>query len=82
VLKMRPDYGSARYLLGKILLAQGNAAEAAAQLEISAKLSPDDANVHYQLGQAYQRLGKAELASKEFDVFQALKNKRRGGGGQ
>lgn len=80
VLRARPDYANARYLLGKILLAQGDAAEAAAQLEIAAKLSPDDANIHYQLGQAYERLGRTELAQQQFEVFRALKDKRRGGG--
>jgi len=36
--------------------------------------------VHYQLAQAYQRLGRAEVAQKEFDAYRALKDKRRGGG--
>ena len=38
----------------------------------------DDPNIHYQLGQAYQRLGKSDLAAKEFEVFQQLKAKSRG----
>ena len=80
MLRARPDYANARYLLGKILLAQGDAAEAAAQLEIAAKLSPDDANIHYQLGQAYERLGRTEPAQQQFEIFRALKDKRRGGG--
>jgi Flp pilus assembly protein TadD len=49
------------------------------QLEIAVKLAPDDPNIHYQLGQAYQRLGRAELAAKEFEAFQKLKDKKRGG---
>ena len=79
VLKARPQFADARYLHGKILLARGAAAEAAEQLEIAARLAPDDANVHYQLGQAYQKLGRTELAQQQFDVFQKLKDKRRGG---
>ncbi len=66
----------ARYLLGKILLSQGAAAEAAEHLEAAARLSPEDANVRYQLGQAYQKLGRREQAEKEFEAFQALKAKR------
>ena len=57
-----PNYADARYLFGKILLARGDADEALGHLEAAARIAPDDANIHYQLGQAYQRLGRAELA--------------------
>jgi tetratricopeptide (TPR) repeat protein len=79
IVAKRPNYAEARYLFGKILLAQGAAAEAVVHLELAAQLSPDDSNVHYQLGQAYQRLGKSDLAAKEFETFQRLKAKSRGG---
>ena len=36
------------------------AEQAVEQLEAAARLAPEDANVHYQLGQAYQKLGRAE----------------------
>jgi Flp pilus assembly protein TadD len=65
--------------LGKILLARGSAEDAVGHLEVASRLSPEDANVHYQLGVAYQRLGRVELAAKEFEVFQRLKDKVRGG---
>jgi tetratricopeptide (TPR) repeat protein len=80
ILARRPNYADARYLLGKILLANGAAAEAADQLERAAKLAPTDPNIHYQLAQAYQRLGKSDLAAKEFEAYQQLKAKSRGGG--
>jgi Flp pilus assembly protein TadD len=35
--------------------------------------------VHYQLGQAYQKLGRTAEAKKEFDRVQELKAERRGG---
>ncbi len=78
MLARRPDYADARYLLGKILLSNGAAAEAVDHLERAAQLAPADPNVHYQLGQAYQRLGKSDLAAKEFEMFQQLKAKSRG----
>jgi len=77
VLRVRPDFADARYLLGKILLAQGAAQEAVAQLEVAARLSPDSANIHYQLGQAYQKLGKTSEAQEQFATFQRLKDRRR-----
>jgi tetratricopeptide (TPR) repeat protein len=77
ILAAHPDAGDAQYLAGKILLAKGVAAEAAEHLEAAARLSPDDPMVHNQLGQAYQRLGRTELAQQQFDVFQKLKEKSR-----
>ena len=79
VLQARPNDPDARYLTGKMLLARGSALDAVDHLEIAARLAPDDANVHYQLGQAYQKAGRAADAQKEFERFQALKDKRRGG---
>jgi Flp pilus assembly protein TadD len=79
IVVAKPAYAEARYLLGKILLARGSASEALPHLEVAARLSPDDPIVHYQLGLAYQRLGNADLAAREFETFQRLKDKRRGG---
>ena len=76
VLKAKPDLSDARYLLGKILLAQGAAAEAVEQLEAAARLAPEDPNIRYQLGRAYQKLGRTELAEQQFEVFRQLKAKR------
>jgi Flp pilus assembly protein TadD len=79
VLQETPDHTGARYLLGKILLAQGAAAEAIEHLEAAARLDPEDASVHYQLAQAYQKTGRTELAEREFERYRELKDKRRGG---
>jgi len=79
IVAAKPAYAEARYLLGKILLARGSPSDAIVHLEMAARLSPDDPIVHYQLGLAYQRLGKADLAAREFETFQRLKDKRRGG---
>ncbi len=79
LLEAEPDLAKGRYLLGKILLAQGALEEAREQLEAAAGLSPEDANIHYQLGQAYQKLGRREDARSEFDTFRALKSQQRQG---
>ena len=55
------------------------AASAVEQLEIAVRLAPDDANIHFQLAQAYQKTGHAELAQQQFELYQKLKDKRRGG---
>ena len=43
-----------------------------------ARLAPDDANIHFQLAQAYQKTGHGDLAQQQFDLYQKLKDKRRG----
>jgi tetratricopeptide (TPR) repeat protein len=79
VLKVKPDFADARYLLGKILLARSAAVEAVEHLEAAARLAPEDANIHYQLGQGYQKLGRTEDAQRQFEIFQKIKDKKRGG---
>lgn len=77
-LDRKPDFADARYLLGKILVAKGDAGEAAEHLEAAARIAPEDANIHFQLAQAYRKLGRQELAAKEFQIYQQIKDKRRG----
>ena len=77
IVAAKPGYAEAHYLFGKILLVQGSPSDALTHLETAARLSPDDPSTHNQLGMAYQRLGKAELAAHEFEIFQRLKDQRR-----
>ncbi|HET7694722.1 MAG TPA: tetratricopeptide repeat protein [Vicinamibacterales bacterium] len=80
VLRAHPDHANARYLLGKILLARGDAGTALSHLEIAVRLAPQDANIHYQLGLTYQKLGQPDLARRQFEEFQKLKDQGRKGG--
>ncbi len=74
LLTAQPGMADARYLLGKITLAEGKAEEALGHLEAALALAPEDANIHYQLGQAYQRLGRSEEAEQRFESFRRLKD--------
>ena len=47
-------------------------------LEAAVRVAPEDANIHYQLGRAYQALGRTADAEREFEVFRQLKDKSRG----
>ena len=81
VLRSKPDFADARYLVGKILLARGapgEVVEAAAHLEVAARLAPEDANVRYQLARAYEKLGRADRSEEEFAKYRELKEKQRG----
>ena len=48
------------------------------ELRAAVRLAPEDANAHYQLGQAYQKLGQSELAEQHFTLFKQLKDKTPG----
>jgi Flp pilus assembly protein TadD len=76
VVESRPDRAEARLLLGRMLLAQGDAAEAVVHLEAAARSTPDDADVREQLGRAYEKLGKAELAREQFEASRQLRARR------
>ena len=78
LLSVKPDYAAGRYLMGKILLAQGAAGDAIEQLQAAVRLSPDDADAHYQLGLAFQKTGRTDQAEEQFARFKQLKDKQRG----
>ena len=78
VLAEQPEFGDARYLLGKILLAAGAAGQAVPHLEAAVRISPDHASYHYQLAQAYRRLGDIPAFERHLARFQTLKNTARG----
>jgi predicted Zn-dependent protease len=52
-------------------------AEALEHLEAAARLTPDAANVRYQLAQAYLKAGRTEQAARELDAYRQLKDKQR-----
>jgi Flp pilus assembly protein TadD len=45
-------------------------------LEAAARLAPEDANAHYQLGRAYTKLGRSEDAQRQFELVRQIKAKR------
>ena len=75
VLGTKADLPDSQYLLGKLLLAQGDATEAVSHLETAVKLAPEDASIRYQLGRAYQKLGRTEQAEQQFEEFRRIKDK-------
>ena len=73
VLQSKADSAEALYLLGKILLARGKAGEAVEPLEAAARLIPEDAEVRDELGRAYEKLGRKDLAQRQFAASLQLK---------
>lgn len=72
-LTSQPDYGFARFELGRVLLARGEPGGAATELEIARSYYPHSPGVWYALMQAYRNQGeraKAEEASRRFREIQ------------
>jgi tetratricopeptide (TPR) repeat protein len=71
--KISPDDSDAYQLRGKAFIALHQYAEAIAALRRAAELKPTDSSIYYQLGLAYRRSGREELAKEQFDRVHFLK---------
>jgi tetratricopeptide (TPR) repeat protein len=78
-LRLAPDSAPARLALGISLLQTGQAAAAARELEEAARLEPRMRQAYYQLGRAYQALGRSQEAEAAFARVQALIRQERQG---
>jgi len=58
--------------LGKAYFRKGETAEAIRYLKEGVEGEPETASLHYQLGQAYLKMGQHEEAEKEMAVAQKL----------
>lgn len=60
-------------LMGKVQMKKGSPDLAAGFLERALKMDPNNYLAHYLLGQAYQQLGRAEDARREFEATRLLR---------
>ena len=72
---LEPKDPLARYALGRALLANQNFQESVSELEIARELAPASAKVHFQLANAYRRLGRKADSERESAIFEVLKDK-------
>jgi len=79
-LRVAPASAPARLALGISLLQTGDAAAAVTELEEAAKLEPRMRQAYYQLGRAYQILGRSQEAEAAFARVQELIQQERQGG--
>jgi protein O-GlcNAc transferase len=71
-LEVAPDMLEARLLLARVLARTNRHEEAVRELEAARAKHPDSAEVHYNLAQSYQRLGRTEEAKAAAARFQEL----------
>jgi tetratricopeptide (TPR) repeat protein len=73
---LNPDFAASFALLGKLLLQDGRAREAARELEHAIQLRPDYRPAHLYLGNAYKKLGRDADAAHEFQLVRELNEKQ------
>jgi tetratricopeptide (TPR) repeat protein len=71
-IRNEPDSTGARFEMGRLLLARGDAKQAAAHLEKAIAVNPGYAAAYYQLSRAYDRLGDRALSARCLAVFRAI----------
>ncbi|MBE7504105.1 MAG: tetratricopeptide repeat protein [Verrucomicrobiales bacterium] len=74
-VRQAPEDATARLVLGRLMLGEGQALEAAQQLERAVQLNPHLSGAFYALSQARTRLGEAEAAREAMECFRQLKQK-------
>src|SRR5581483_7970718 len=74
LLRDNRKFTEAQYSLGQALIDSGQTAAAIEHLETAAGLAPSKAYVHYQLGRAYMKAGRAEDGRREFQLWRELKD--------
>jgi len=72
-LRLDPHDALSHALAGKIALEEEELAEAAEQLKEAIRLRPNLAEAHYSLVIAYRKLGRANEAAAELDIFRQIR---------
>ena len=72
-LRLDPNDASSHALAGKIALEEEEPAKAVEQLKEAIRLRPDLAEAHYSLMIAYRKLGRANDAAAESDIFRRIR---------
>ena len=72
-IALDPNLPESHLQLGNLYAEQNKFNEAIVEYLRARELGPDLSDVRYRLGQAYVRTNQRELAQKEFDVYQKLR---------
>ncbi len=74
-VEIEPTDPDAHHILGRALLAAGQARESAQELELAEHLAPDNSAIHFHLAAAYRELGRKEDAEREMATYVSIKKK-------
>ena len=71
-VRIRTDCSACHEKLGMALLSTDDVRASIAELELAAKLDPQDPKAHFELGRALRKAGQTERAKQEFAASQRL----------
>lgn len=73
--EIEPTNPDTHHILGRALLAAGQAKEGAQELERAERLAPQSSGIHFHLAAAYRELGHKEDAQREMDAYVSIKKR-------
>lgn len=78
-VKLAPRSAEAHYQLGQLALQQSRLNDAEAELSRSLESEPDWSKTHFALSVVYRRMGKIKDATREFAIYQDIKQAEESG---
>jgi tetratricopeptide (TPR) repeat protein len=72
---LEPANPDTHHILGRALLAAGEAKESAEELESAERLAPDSSAIRFHLAAAYRELGRKEDAQREMAAYVSIKKR-------
>ena len=75
---LEPNNPDTHHILGRALLASGDARQSAQELERAERLAPENSTIHFHLAAAYRELGRKADAEREMAAYVSIE-KRTGG---
>jgi len=73
--KVAPQSAEPHYQLGQLALQQSRLRDAERELLISLQLEPDQSKAHFALSVLYRRMKRTDEATKQFALYEDLKEK-------
>jgi tetratricopeptide (TPR) repeat protein len=72
-MEIEPTNPDTHHILGRVLLAAGQAKQGAQELETAERLAPNSSAIHFHLAAAYRELGRQEDARREMAAYVSIK---------
>jgi Flp pilus assembly protein TadD len=76
---LMPRSAEGHYLLGQLAMQQSRLKDAETELSLSVRSDPDRSRAHFALSVVYRRMGRTDDATKEFALYQNLKQAEESG---
>ncbi|MGB6745180.1 MAG: tetratricopeptide repeat protein [Terracidiphilus sp.] len=74
-IEIEPTNPDTHHILGRVLLAAGQAKQGAQELETAEHLAPNSSAIHFHLAAAYRELGRQEDARREMAAYVSIKRR-------